>query len=87
LRDEENVVLGEDEDNEAAWEGWDVESDSSSDSDSEDWINVDDDDDKDLHISDSEDEDKPKATPVDAEMDVVDPATRISTLATTKVQL
>ncbi|KAJ7273409.1 SDA1-domain-containing protein [Mycena rebaudengoi] len=85
LRDEENVVLGEDEDNEAAWEGWDVESDSSSDSDSEDWINVDDDDDKDLHISDSEDEDKPKATPVDAEMDVVDPATRISTLATTKI--
>ncbi|KAJ7043356.1 SDA1-domain-containing protein [Mycena alexandri] len=81
LRDEENVVM--DEDDEAAWDGWDVDSDSS-DSESEGWIDVDDGND-DLHISDSEDEDKdkPKEPPLDA--DAVDPATRISTLATTKI--
>ncbi|KAJ6513813.1 SDA1-domain-containing protein [Mycena vitilis] len=78
LRDEDNVVL---EDDEAAWEGWDVDSDSS-DSDSEGWLDVEDND-EDLHISDSEDEDNPKdKPPPDTE---VDPATRISTLATTKI--
>lgn len=81
LRDEENVVM--EEDDEAAWNGWDVDSDSS-DSESEGWIDVDDNDDN-LHISDSEDEDKPKDPPPDAEANPVDPATRISTLATTKV--
>ncbi|KAJ7702460.1 protein required for actin cytoskeleton organization and cell cycle progression [Mycena rosella] len=82
LRDEENVVMGEDD--EAAWEGWDVDSDS--DSESEGWIDVDDKDNDDLHISDSEDEDKPKDPPPDGEMDTAeDPATRISTLATTKI--
>ncbi|KAJ6500345.1 SDA1-domain-containing protein [Mycena sanguinolenta] len=82
LRDEENVVI--DEDDEAAWEGWDADSDSS-DSDSEGWINVSDDDEH-LHISDSEDEDKPKdkEPPPDAEP-AADPSTRISTLATTKI--
>ncbi|KAJ7093086.1 protein required for actin cytoskeleton organization and cell cycle progression [Mycena epipterygia] len=80
LRDEENVVMGEDD--EAAWNGWDVDSDS--DSESEGWIDVDDNDDN-LHISDSEDEDKPKDPPPDAEANPVDPATRISTLATTKI--
>ncbi|KAJ7684798.1 SDA1-domain-containing protein [Mycena polygramma] len=78
LRDEDNVVL---EDDEAAWEGWDVDSDSS-DSDSEGWLDVEDND-EDLHISDSEDEDNPKdKPPPDTE---VDPSTRISTLATTKI--
>ncbi|KAJ7490049.1 SDA1-domain-containing protein [Mycena galericulata] len=83
LRDEENVVL--EDDDEAAWEGWDVDSDSS-DSESEGWIDVDDDD-GDLHISDSEDEDKdkPKKPPSDTDADMVDPAARISTLATTKI--
>ncbi|KAJ7632313.1 SDA1-domain-containing protein [Roridomyces roridus] len=74
LRDEENIVL---EDDEAAWDGWDVDSDSS-DSDTEEWIDVPDDDEE-LHISDSEDEDKPKDKALDP-----DP-TRISTLATTKI--
>jgi protein SDA1 len=85
LRDEDNVVM--DEDDEAAWDGWDVDSDSS-DSDSDGWQEVPDDD-EDLHISDSEDEDKPKAKepPPDADAEPeVDPATRISTLATTKVR-
>ena len=43
------------EDDEAAWEGWDVESDSEESSDG--WISVDSDSDEDLEISDSEDED------------------------------
>ncbi|KAG6850477.1 hypothetical protein H0H93_012898 [Arthromyces matolae] len=74
LRDEEGVVLGDNEEDESVWEGWDVESDSSdSESDSdEEWHNVSDDD-HDIVISDSEDEAKSDA-----------PA-RISTLATTKI--
>ncbi|KAG6878766.1 hypothetical protein C0993_008065 [Termitomyces sp. T159_Od127] len=74
LRDEEGVTLEEDE---GAWDGWDVESESE-DSDSDDeWINVSDDN-ADIVISDSEDEaekaqSKPEAPP------------RISTLATTKI--
>ncbi|KAL0947247.1 hypothetical protein HGRIS_013368 [Hohenbuehelia grisea] len=85
LRAEDGVDLdAEGEDDEAAWEGWDVESDSSSDSEAEDWINVDDDDD-DLNISDSEDE-KEKKEPDDAEKtEEPDAATRLSTLATTKI--
>ncbi|KAJ7771870.1 SDA1-domain-containing protein [Mycena metata] len=81
LRDEENVVM--DEDDEAAWDGWDVDSDSS-DSEPEGWIDVEDDND-DLHISDSEDEDKDKPKEPPSNADAVDPATRISTLATTKI--
>ncbi|KZS94026.1 actin cytoskeleton organization and cell cycle progression protein [Sistotremastrum niveocremeum HHB9708] len=46
---------GLDEDDDAAWEGWDVESDSEEESDSDGWNNVSDDDD-DLVISDSDDE-------------------------------
>ncbi|KAJ6547221.1 protein required for actin cytoskeleton organization and cell cycle progression [Mycena capillaripes] len=81
LRDEDNVVM--EEDDEAAWEGWDVDSDSS-DSESEGWIDVEDDD-GDLHISDSEDEDKPKEPPPPPDAEATDPSTRISTLATTKI--
>ncbi|KAJ7231461.1 SDA1-domain-containing protein [Mycena haematopus] len=82
LRDEENVVI--EEDDEAAWAGWDADSDSS-DSEPEGWIDVSDDDEV-LHISDSEDEDKQKdqEPPPDVEMGP-DPSTRISTLATTKI--
>ncbi|KAF7338568.1 Protein SDA1 [Mycena venus] len=79
LRDEENVVM--EEDDETAWNGWDVDSESS-DSDSDGWIDVPDDDDN-LHISDSEDEDKPKEK--ETAPDTEDPTTRISTLATTKI--
>ncbi|KAG6845041.1 hypothetical protein H0H87_001378 [Tephrocybe sp. NHM501043] len=78
LREEEGVVLGE-EDDEGAWDGWDVESDAS-DSDSEDeWHNVSDDEDN-IVISDSEDEAE-KANPKS------EAPPRISTLATTKVGL
>ncbi|KAG6861893.1 hypothetical protein C0995_010599 [Termitomyces sp. Mi166 len=76
LCDAEGVVLGDEED-EGAWDGWDVESDSS-DSDSDDeWINVSDDN-NDIVISDSEDEGE-KARPKP------EAPRRISTLATTKI--
>ncbi|KAI0670697.1 SDA1-domain-containing protein [Trametes maxima] len=56
LREEDGVASGdEEEDDKAAWEGWDVESDSDESSDG--WINVDSDSDGDLEVSDSEDED------------------------------
>ncbi|OJT14212.1 Protein sda1 [Trametes pubescens] len=55
LREEDGIVSGdEDEDETAAWEGWDVESDSDESSDG--WISVESDGDDDLDISDSEDE-------------------------------
>ncbi|KAF7304623.1 Protein SDA1 [Mycena kentingensis (nom. inval.)] len=76
LRDEESGELGEDDD--AAWNGWDVDS-SDSESESEGWINVEDDD-QDLHISDSEDEDKPSGKPSEPSAEA-----RVSTLATTKI--
>ncbi|KAI6019701.1 SDA1-domain-containing protein [Pisolithus orientalis] len=57
LREEDTgqADASEGEDDEAAWEGWDIETDSESDSESEDWINVESDRD-DLELSDSEDE-------------------------------
>ncbi|KAI1790715.1 SDA1-domain-containing protein [Ganoderma leucocontextum] len=56
LREEDGVATGdEEEDEEGAWEGWDVESDSSEES-SDGWIGVDSDSDNDLEVSDSEDE-------------------------------
>ncbi|TFK42834.1 protein required for actin cytoskeleton organization and cell cycle progression [Crucibulum laeve] len=84
LREEDGVEA--DEDDEAAWNGWDVGSDSEDDdSESEGWINVDDDDNN-LVISDSEDESDDKMTGTSAataESAVIE--TRISTLATTKI--
>ncbi|KAG5735521.1 Protein sda1 [Termitomyces sp. T112] len=77
LRDEQGVVLGDEEEDEGAWDDWDIESDSSdSDSDNE-WINVSDDDNH-IVISDSEDEAE-KAQPKSE----VPP--RVSNLATTKI--
>ncbi|KAG6865281.1 hypothetical protein C0991_003741 [Blastosporella zonata] len=78
LRDEEGVILGDDEEDEGAWDGWDLESDGSDSESDDEWHNVSDDD-NDLVISDSEDEaekekPKPEAAPP-----------RISTLATTKI--
>ncbi|KAF7322718.1 Protein SDA1 [Mycena chlorophos] len=73
LRDEENGGGdGMQEDDDAAWNGWDSDS-SSSDSASEGWIDVEDDD-QDLHISDSDDDQE--RPPADS---------RVSTLATTKI--
>ncbi|PIL23698.1 hypothetical protein GSI_13447 [Ganoderma sinense ZZ0214-1] len=55
LREEDGVGSGDEEDDEGAWEGWDVESDSSEES-SDGWISVDSDSDADLEVSDSGDE-------------------------------
>ena len=86
LREEEGVELADEDNDEAGWEGWDVESDSSEES-SDGWIDVESDGDEDLEISDSEDEGPSKekiAEQSNAEDDVPD-ITRVSTLATTKV--
>jgi len=87
LRQEDGVELGEDDDDDAMWNGWDIDSEES-DSDSDEWHNVDSDDDDDLVISDSEDEkeDKKEETTKNAESEV-SAITRISTLATTKVYI
>ncbi|KAK0483327.1 SDA1-domain-containing protein [Armillaria novae-zelandiae] len=85
LREEEDVDIDEADD--AGWENWDVESDSSdSDSESEGWIDVDDADDQ-LVISDSEDEGEKKdgENAKVEEKNSEDVATRVSTLATTKI--
>lgn len=69
------------------WEGWDAETDSSESSDEEDWINVDSEDDKDIVVSDSEDEGDKTEKPEFSESAEPLKAPRISTLATTKVQI
>ena len=88
LREEDGLNLdGEDDD--AVWQGWDIESnDSDEDSDEdEDWINVDDDEDEPLVISDSEDEnEKAKNDQASPSHESPNPP-RISTLATSKVSL
>ncbi|KAJ8095236.1 Severe Depolymerization of Actin [Marasmius tenuissimus] len=81
LREEDNV---EEMDEEAAWNGWDAESDSSEDSDgSEDWINVEDSDQEYFDVSDSDDE-KEKEGQEEGEKAEPEEA-KISTLATTKI--
>ncbi|KAG1778681.1 SDA1-domain-containing protein [Suillus placidus] len=76
---------GED-DEAAAWEGWDVETDSDSESESEGWINVDSEGDDNVEVSDSEDEREPAPKPPGETEPEVDPnLNRISTLATTKI--
>ena len=88
LREEDGLDLdGEDDD--AVWQGWDIDSnDSDEDSDEdEEWINVDDDEDEPLAISDSEDEnEKPKIDRATPSHESPNPQ-RISTLATSKVSL
>jgi protein SDA1 len=85
LREEDGLNLDGEDDN-AVWQGWDIESnDSDEDSDEdEDWINVDDVEDEPLVISDSEDENEnDRATPSHESPN----PPRISTLATSKVSL
>lgn len=82
LREEEaGEVDGADD--EAAWDGWDIETDSESDSQSEGWMDVDSDD-GDLQLSDSEDEEAVK-NESSAEQQGREDTERTSTLATTKV--
>ena len=96
MREEEGVEPGAgDEDDEAAWQGWDLESDSSEESDeSGGWIDVESDGSEDLEISDSEDEGDTKdakgKNQDKGDEEITMPAddsaaTRISSLATTKV--
>ncbi|EIN07629.1 protein required for actin cytoskeleton organization and cell cycle progression [Punctularia strigosozonata HHB-11173 SS5] len=91
LREENGDEMDVDVDDSAAWEGWDVETDSSEESsDEEGWLNVESDEEP-LEVSDSEDEDMEKAKTVssaDAKQDdklVEDATLRVSTLATTKI--
>lgn len=99
LREEDGVEGNVEEDDEAAWEGWDVEEDSSDES-SDGWVEVESDSEE-IEISDSEDEgDKKKSKAKGkkkAEEDAMDedehpaepePAepARVSSLATTKVR-
>lgn len=82
LREEEaGEVDGADD--EAAWDGWDIETDSESDSQSEGWMDVDSDD-GDLQLSDSEDEEAVK-NESSAEQQGREDTERTSTLATTKI--
>ena len=95
LREEDGIEVDEEEDDVAAWEGWDVESDSSEESE-DGWIPVEPDG-EDLDISDSEDEDdkrkkaKGKNGDNDGEDEDEKPAeaepARVSMMATTKVRL
>ena len=73
-------------DDENAWEGWELESESSDDSsDAGGWIDVESDGGDHLSISDSEDEDKKdNSKPTENEASSTE-ANRTSTLATTKV--
>jgi len=86
LREEETGIAGdsenEDED-EAAWQGWDVETDSESDSESQGWIDVESDGEG-LEVSDSEDE-APTREPTTTQQEGQEEQDRVSTLATTKV--
>lgn len=72
------------EDDEAAWENWDVETDSSE-SDAEGWIDVSSDG-EDLEVSDSDGEKEARPKDKAKDVDETDKDTRISTLATTKVE-
>lgn len=71
------------EDDEAGWENWDVETDSSE-SDSEGWMDVSSDG-EDLEVSDSEDEKETQAKD-ETDKDTQTHDNRTSTLATTKVK-
>ncbi|KAK7061025.1 Severe Depolymerization of Actin [Paramarasmius palmivorus] len=79
LREEDGEMNEEDE--EAAWNGWDVESDSSEESDeSEGWINVESSDEEFIDVSDSEDEGEKKE-----QLEEPPKEATTSALATTKI--
>lgn len=86
MHEEDEPPSGEEEDNENAWEGWELESESSDDSsDSGGWIDVESDGGDHLNISDSEDEGKKSHGKTAANEALSTEANRTSTLATTKV--
>ncbi|KAI9440476.1 protein required for actin cytoskeleton organization and cell cycle progression [Lactarius indigo] len=80
-----HLAIGE-EDDENAWEGWELESESSDDSsDSGGWIDVESDGGDHLSVSDSEDEDKKSDGKLPANEESSTDPNRTSTLATTKI--
>lgn len=87
LREEETGSADDDGDDEAAaWEGWDVETNSDSESESEGWIDVDSEGDDNLEVSDSEDErELASKPPGETDPEIDSNPNRISTLATTKI--
>ncbi|KAI0688738.1 actin cytoskeleton organization and cell cycle progression protein [Cytidiella melzeri] len=92
LREEDGVPSGDEEDEQAAWDGWDVESDSSEES-SNGWLDVESDGGDGLEISDSEDEHETVERGHKDDVEVVmectevgqDGPSRVSSLATTKI--
>ncbi|TIB70754.1 SDA1-domain-containing protein [Wallemia mellicola] len=98
LADKDNEGEGDEEDEEKAWDDWDVESGDES-SESEGWVNVSDDDDDEINLSDSDDEDSKKkkkekkdseeqaekATDEPKEESTDDAIQRLSTLATERI--
>lgn len=85
LREEDNINGAEDNENEEdAWKGWDVESDSSEESGSDGWMDVDSDGDN-LEITDSEDEQGEVSKSGRKTTENGEGPGRVSTLATSKV--
>ena len=89
LRDDNDTMSAGDPDD-AAWHGWEVESNSSSESsESEGWIDVVSDEAEEFDVSDSDCEQpgtvKEKELKTGEPCDTAEPAGRVSTLATTKV--
>jgi protein SDA1 len=81
----EDEASGDGEDEDGAWEGWEIGSESSDDSsDSGGWIDVDDGGDH-LDVSDSDDEDGKDGDELRKDDGSADDVNRTSTLATTKV--
>jgi protein SDA1 len=86
LREEEMGGANNDgeDDEAAAWEGWDVETDSDSESESAGWIDVDSEGDDNVEVSDSEDEQESAPKPP-SEPETNATSNRTSSLATTKI--
>lgn len=82
----EDEAFGDEEEDDEAWEGWEIGSESSDDSsDSGGWIDVNDGDDH-LNVSDSDDEDGKDGDKLRKNDGSADDVNRTSTLATTKVR-
>jgi protein SDA1 len=88
LREEEHVTLSDVGDDNAAWQGWDLETDSSESSGDEGWMDVSSDDEQEFGISGSEDENSKLTGKGEGEKGKQGRgvANRVSTLATTKVR-
>jgi len=87
LREEEGVIVNEDDDeSNEAWQNWAIESSPSESSGEEEWIDVSSDSEQGFEISDSEDGQENTAKVEKDEKEQV-AVNRLSTLATTKVAI